>query len=91
MNIRVYSSCNHNSVTEVGTNIMFQFYFSVCLHFFPLYPRKALYREKITSSAYHLTEKSGCGVESMMVSDLPVYRRIATSVTVRILKRGEFV
>ena len=32
--------------------------------------------------AYHLTEKSGWGVESIMVSDLPVYRRIATSVTV---------
>ena len=29
--------------------------------------------------AYHLTEKSGWGVESIMVSDLPVYRRIATS------------
>ena len=34
------------------------------------------------SGAYHLTEKSGWGVESIMVSDLPVYRRIATSVTV---------
>ena len=32
--------------------------------------------------AYHLTEKSGWGVESKMVSDLPVYRRNATSVTV---------
>ena len=32
--------------------------------------------------AYHLTEKSGWGVESIMVSDLPVYRRNATSVTV---------
>ena len=32
--------------------------------------------------AYHLTEKSSWGVESIMVSDLPVYRRIATSVTV---------
>ena len=29
--------------------------------------------------AYHLTEKSGWGVESIMVSDLPVYRSIATS------------
>ena len=29
--------------------------------------------------AYHLTEKSGWGVESIMVSDLPVYRRIAIS------------
>ena len=35
-----------------------------------------------TSGAYHLTEKSGWGVESIMVSDLPVYRRIATSVHV---------
>ena len=34
------------------------------------------------SGAYHLTEKSGRGVESIMVSDLPVYRRNATSVTV---------
>ena len=32
--------------------------------------------------AYHLTEKSVRGVESIMVSDIPVYRRIATSVTV---------
>jgi len=32
--------------------------------------------------AYHLTEKSGWGVESIMVSDLPVYHRNATSVTV---------
>ena len=29
--------------------------------------------------AYHLTEKSGWGVESIMVRDLPVYRSIATS------------
>ena len=35
-----------------------------------------------TRGAYHLTEKSGWGIESIMVSDLPVYRRIATSVTV---------
>ena len=35
-----------------------------------------------TSGAYHLTEKSGWGVENIMVSDLPVYRRIATSVHV---------
>ena len=39
-----------------------------------------------TRGAYHLTEKSGWGVESIMVSDLPVYRRIATSVTVWIQK-----
>ena len=32
--------------------------------------------------AYHLTEKSGWGVESIMISNLPVYRRNATSVTV---------
>ena len=41
--------------------------------------------------AYHLTEKSGWGVESIMVSDLPVYHRNATSVTVWIPKKGEFV
>ena len=44
-----------------------------------------------TWGAYHLTEKSGWGVESIMVSDLPVYRRNATSVTVWIQKKGEFV
>ena len=38
--------------------------------------------------AYHLTEKSVRGVESIMVSDIPVYRRIATSVTVWIHKKG---
>ena len=33
--------------------------------------------------AHHLTEKTVWGVESIMVSDLPVYRRTsATSVTV---------
>ena len=36
----------------------------------------------LVQGAYHLTEKSGWGVKSIMVSDLPVYRRIATSVTV---------
>ena len=40
MNIRVYSSYNHISVTEVRTNIMFQFYFPVCLHFFPFIREK---------------------------------------------------
>ena len=40
-----------------------------------------LLRGKITWGAYHLTEKSGWGVESIMVSDLPVYRRNTTSVT----------
>ena len=35
-----------------------------------------------TWGAYHLTEKSGWGVESKMVSDLPIYLRNATSVTV---------
>ena len=36
----------------------------------------------VSWGVYHLTEKSGWGVESIMVSDLPVYRRVATSVTV---------
>ena len=43
---------------------------------------------------YHpsgISEKTGWGVESIMVSDLPVYRRNATSVTVWIQKKGEFV
>ena len=44
-----------------------------------------------TWGAYHLTQKSVRGVESIMVSDIPVYRRIATSVTVWIQKKGEFV
>ena len=44
-----------------------------------------------TRGAYHLTKKTDWGVESIMVSDLPVYRRNATSVTVWIQKRGEFV
>ena len=35
-----------------------------------------------TGGAYHLTEKFGWGVESIMVSDLPVYRRNAKSVRV---------
>ena len=35
-----------------------------------------------TMGAYHLTEKSGWGIKGIMVSDLPVYRRNATSVTV---------
>ena len=32
--------------------------------------------QAVFRGAYHLTEKSGWGVESIMVSDLPVYRRI---------------
>ena len=32
-----------------------------------------------TRLAYHLTENSAWCVESIMVSDLPVYRRIVTS------------
>ena len=42
----------------------------------------------VSRDAYHLTEKTGWGVESIMVSDLPVYRRNATSVTVWIQKRA---
>ena len=41
-----------------------------------------------TGGAYHLTEESGWGVKSIMVSDWPVYCRTATSVTVWIQKRG---
>ena len=36
----------------------------------------------LTLFAYHLTTISGLGVENILVSDLTVYRRIATSVTV---------
>ena len=39
--------------------------------------------------AYHLTEKSGWGVESIMVSDLPVYHRNTTSITLSIQKKGQ--
>ena len=46
---------------------------------------------KVTKGAYHLTEKSGLGVESIMVSDLPVYRRIAHPLRFESTKRGEFV
>ena len=37
---------------------------------------------------YHLTEKSSWGVESITVSDLPVYCRNATSITFWIQKKG---
>ena len=37
---------------------------------------------RVFRGAYHLTEKSGWSVKSIMVSDLPIYRRNATSVTV---------
>ena len=47
-----------------------------------LHSCKMKVKNKETRGAYHLTEKSGWGVESIMVSDLPVYRRIATSVKV---------
>ena len=40
--------------------------------------------------AYHLTEKCVWGVESIMVSDLPVYSWNATSVSVWIQKRAKF-
>ena len=46
---------------------------------------------KFSLGAYHLTEKSGWVVKSIMVSDLPVYRRNATSVTVWIQKKDDFV
>ena len=39
-------------------------------------------KNKERRGAYHLAETSGWGVESIIVSDLPVYRRIAISVTV---------
>ena len=45
----------------------------------------------VSWGAYHLTEESGWGVESIMVSDLPVYRRVATSVMVWIRGGGECV
>ena len=49
-----------------------------------------VYRDFSARGAYHLTEKSGWGVESIMVSDLPVYRRNATSVRVWIQNKGKF-
>ena len=44
--------------------------------------RRTRFQRPSFEGAYHLTEKSGWGIESIMVSDLPVYRRNATSVTV---------
>ena len=47
-----------------------------------LKPRLDVIQQKTTpGDAYHLTEKSGWGVESIMVSDLPVYRGNTTSFT----------
>ena len=49
-------------------------------------------KNKETRSAYHLTEKSGWGVQSIMISDLPVYRRIASSIRYGLNpKKGKFV
>ena len=44
-----------------------------------------------TRCAHHLTEKCDWGAKSITVSDLPVYCRIATSVTVCIQKRDKLV
>ena len=46
-------------------------------------------RSAKSGGAYHLTEKTGWGVESIMVSDWPVYCRIVTSVAVWIKKMGD--
>ena len=46
------------------------------------FPGQAEILKRWSRGAYHLTEKAGWGVESIVVSDLPVYRRNATSVTV---------
>ena len=49
-------------------------------------------KNKETRGAYYLTEKSGWGIQSIMISDLPVYRRIATSIRYGLNpKKGEFV
>ena len=54
-----------------------------------LKPRLDVIQQKTTpGDAYHLTEKSGWGVESIMVSDLPVYRGNTTSFTLWIQKKG---
>ena len=59
---------------------------------FWLKPRLDLIQRKTTPGGdYHLAEKSGWGIENIMVSDLPVYRRNTTSVTLWIQKKGEFV
>ena len=53
-----------------------------------MYPKKACFSVIFIETtcnidgilgAYYLKEKSGWGVESITVSDLPVYRRIAIS------------
>ena len=51
-------------------------------NFFFLTAGKMEVKNKERRRACHLAEKSGWGVESIIVSDLPVYRRIAISVTV---------
>ena len=51
-------------------------YFSNLTAFFAFFPHCVAW------GAYHLTQKSGWGGESIMVSNLPVYCRNATSVTV---------
>ena len=43
---------------------------------------KTVHHRELSMGAYHLKEKSSGGVESIMLSHLPVYRRIATSGTV---------
>ena len=43
---------------------------------------KTVHHRELSMGAYYLKEKSSWGVESITLSHLPVYRRIATSVTV---------
>ena len=43
---------------------------------------KTVHRRELCMDAYYLKEKSSWGVESIMLSHLPVYCRIATSVMV---------
>ena len=45
-------------------------------------------RSAKSGGAYHVTEEFGWGVESIMVSDWPVYCRIAISVTIWIQRGG---
>ena len=45
-------------------------------------------RSAKSGGAYHVTEEFGWGVESIMVSDWPVYCRIAISVTIWIQREG---
>jgi len=62
--------------------LLYKFKFGTVSHRLSFSYVRFMARCKEFMGAYHLTEKSGWGVKSIMVSNLPVYRRNATSITV---------